>query len=455
MRLLNYLKNIFLQPRTTSPEELTPEEALQINFKVVVVEFADNVEGNCGEIITAKLQSCEGLSVSYFNQPFDKSFLNLESRTLFDLIDKGQTILDRTGADVLVWGCREENKIRLNFQNPLQYETDGDCFISLLDSLYLPADIFKNYGASFPAPLTNLLYGAIISALNLENKTQKIQKKYLLKKIIARLSADNSAKNLSVDYIPFVMNFLSIIYLSYCAKSNEDKDFKIVHNLLDTALKHQDLIQNPIHLGCIYYHLGQLYDATAEHLTKRPTSSYRNSINSYRLAQKYLGKYTYPYDYGLISFKLSNLFYNYWKQKEDLSSLRDSVFYMREAEKIFTYALFPEFWAQIEGRLGYLLSLLSNITDNNEIAELSIAAYKNQQKIITEKRDPLLWAKIQEKIGETYFRLGKKESDKDSLEEALEYFHDALYIFENMNLENDSQRISSSISKTNNVISYQ
>ena len=128
---------------------------------------------------------------------------------------------------------------------------------------------------------------------------------------------------------------------------------------------------------------------------------------------------------------------------------------MREAEKIFTYALFPEFWAQIEGRLGYLLSLLSNITDNNEIAELSIAAYKNQQKIITEKRDPLLWAKIQEKIGETYFRLGKKESDKDSLEEALEYFHDALYIFENMNLENDSQRISSSISKTNNVISYQ
>jgi len=251
------------------------------------------------------------------------------------------------------------------------------------------------------------------------------------------------------------MNFLSIIYLSYCAKSNEDKDFKIVHNLLDTALKHQDLIQNPIHLGCIYYHLGQLYDATAEHLTKRPTSSYRNSINSYRLAQKYLGKYTYPYDYGLISFKLSNLFYNYWKQKEDLSSLRDSVFYMREAEKIFTYALFPEFWAQIEGRLGYLLSLLSNITDNNEIAELSIAAYKNQQKIITEKRDPLLWARIQEKIGETYFRLGKKESDKDSLEEALEYFHDALYIFENMNLENDSQRISSSISKTNNVISYQ
>ena len=131
------------------------------------------------------------------------------------------------------------------------------------------------------------------------------------------------------------------------------------------------------------------------------------------------------------------------------------IYYMREAEKIFTYALFPEFWAQIEGRLGYLLSLLSNITDNNEIAELSIAAYKNQQKIITEKRDPLLWARIQEKIGETYFRLGKKESDKDSLEEALEYFHDALYIFENMNLENDSQRISSSISKTNNVISYQ
>lgn len=455
MQLLDFLKNTFLQPRPVSADDLTPEAALQINFRVVVVEFADNVEGSCGELVTNFLHSCEGLSVSYFDEPFSKTFLNLESRTLFDLLDKGQDILDKTGADVLVWGCREGDKIRLNFQTALQYETSGDSFVSLLDSLYFPAILFETVSATFPPSLITLLYGAAISALNLTAKTPQIQKRYLLKKIIARLSADNSAKTLSIEYLPYVMNFLGIIYLSFCARSESDKDFKIVKNLLETALKHQDLIKNPIHLGCIYYHLGQLYDTASGQLPKPPSNSYRGAISNYRLAQKYLGKYNYPYDYGLISFKLSTLFYNYWRQKEDLQALRDAVFNLREAEKIFTYALFPEFWSEIQGRLGYLLSVLSNVTASNEIAELAIAGYKNQQKIITEKRDPLLWAQIQEKIGEIYYRIGKKESDRDALEEALEYFHDALYIFENMDLSEDSRRLNASIAKTNQVLSYQ
>ena len=119
--LLDFLKKFFLQPRPADPEDLTPEAALQINFRVVVVEFADSVEGNCGELIANFLKSCEGISVSYFDEPFDKTFLNLESRTLFDLLDKGQNILDKTGADVLVWGCREGDKIRLNFQTGNQF----------------------------------------------------------------------------------------------------------------------------------------------------------------------------------------------------------------------------------------------------------------------------------------------------------------------------------------------
>ena len=36
----------------------------------------------------------------------------MEGRTFFDFIDKGQAILDKTKADVVVWGYREDNKIR-------------------------------------------------------------------------------------------------------------------------------------------------------------------------------------------------------------------------------------------------------------------------------------------------------------------------------------------------------
>lgn len=451
MQILDFLKNVFLKPKTEKKELLSEEEALNISFKVVVVEFAENVESSAGEIFAALLRSFGYFNVSYFNEPFSKSFLNLEGRTFFDFIDKGQAILDKTKADVVVWGCRENDKIRLNFQTSTQYEKSNTSFVSLLDSLYLPASLFDGDRA-FPRPILSLIAGAVVSCLNTSNKQTAIQQKYLLKKIIKVLSADSSAKNMGLEYLPYIMNFLALIYLTYCKNNNNEKEFKVVNSLLDTAVSHQDLIKNPLHLGCIYNHYGQLHLTAINSDIKNPIKHYKSAISYFQRAQKHLGKYVYPYDYGFIAFALSNLLYDYWRQKDDLQALRDSVFNLREAEKIFTYTLFPEFWADIEGELGHRLSVLSSITKNNAIAELSINAFKNQQKVITEKRDPFAWAKIQENIGNIYYRLGRETDSRDLLEEGLEYFHDALYIFENMEMDDNRRRIMSNIAKTSDLL---
>ena len=451
MSFLNFLQKTFLTQKPETEESLSEEEALKISIKVVVVEFAENVENASGEILSALLHSQNFLDVTYFNEPFNKSFLNLEGRTFFDFIDKGQTLLDKTGADVLIWGFQENNAIRLNFQTSSQYEKNNTSFVSLLDSLFLPASLFENPNV-FPKSIVQLILGAIVSSLNTPTKPLRIQQKYLLKKIIHELSHDNSAKNVPLEFLPYIMNFLSLIYLTYCHDTDNEKDYKIVENLLDTAIQHQDLIKNQVHLGCVYNRIGQMHAAAIKSLSHNPAKHYKGAISSYQRAQKNIGKYVYPYDYGFISFKLSDLLYNFWRQKEDLQALRDSVFNLREAEKIFTYALFPEFWADIEGLLGHRMGVLGSLTNNNAISELAIAAYKNQQKIITEKRDPFLWAQIQENIGNIYFSLGRKTDDRDLLEESLEYFHDALYIFENMEMPDYTKRITSSIAKASDLL---
>ena len=203
-QILEFLKKTFLRPRPQNIDDFALENHLNINFNIVVAEFLDVVESTGGETIASLLKMFDGISVNYYNKPFDKSFLNLESRTLFDLVDKGQSILDDTSADVLICGCREGNKIRLNFQTSSQYEAPNDSFVTLMDSLYFPASFFAN-ASSFPAPLLNLLYGAIIASINTEDKTKQIQKKYLLKKIIAKLSSDNSSKSISFEYMPYVI----------------------------------------------------------------------------------------------------------------------------------------------------------------------------------------------------------------------------------------------------------
>ena len=454
MQLINKIKQLFFASRTHREEaEFVFDAENLIKFKVVVIEFADNVESRSGEVIAKKLENKEGLQVSYFDEPFNKNFLNLDSRTLFDLIDRGLSIIDRTHADVLIWGYREGDKIRINFQNARQYEKEDNAFISLMDSFYIPADL-SNSEANFPTALTNLIYGGVISAINPHTKETQIQKKFLLKKIINSLSKDNSAKTLSIEYMPYVMNLLGIIYLSYAYDRGDGKDYKIVKNLFDTALNHQDLIKDPIHLGCIYNHLGQLYDSSNQYSPKRPLNHLKNAISYFRMAQKYLSKYNYPYDYGYISYRLAQLFYTYWLQKDDIQALRDAVFQLREAEKIYTYALFPEFWANIQGELAHMLSLLGSFGNSEDISELAIAAYKNRQKVITERRDPLEWAHIQNHIGEIYYRIGKNGGDKALLEEALEYFHDALYVYEDMQLAEEAKKVSTEIAKASHSLNF-
>ena len=44
MNLITFLKNAFLTPRQETTEELSDSDVLNIKFKIVVVEFAENVE---------------------------------------------------------------------------------------------------------------------------------------------------------------------------------------------------------------------------------------------------------------------------------------------------------------------------------------------------------------------------------------------------------------------------
>lgn len=444
-KISNFIKGL---PRFKKEEQSQNFEAYKTtSFKICVVEFADNVENDSGKELAKLLGQAEYFQTFYYEEPFAQSLLSLESRTIFDLIDKGQSILERTGADVIIWGQRTEDQIRLNFQTMQQYEVGDKSFVSLLDSLFIPAAILET-PIMFPPALLSLINGAVLSALTPKSKEEQIYRKYLLKKTIYHLSQDDSAKHLPEKYVPYILNFLGIIYLSYAYDEGSGRNFKTINNLLNAALKHQDLITNPIHLGCIYYHIGQLYDSASLYTTRNPTSYMRGAISYYQQAQKYLSKYTYAYNYGYICFKLSNLFYCYWKQKGELQALRDAVFQLREAEKVYSFASFPNFWSEIQGRLGQTLALLGSITKNDEISEVAITAFRNQQKVITERRAPLAWAKIQENIGDIHYQLGQNGGGRSHFEEALEYFHDALYIYENMGQTQRIKSVKTSIAKT-------
>ena len=419
-------------------------------FRVTVVAFEDKCNLNCGLRFAELLKRSNLFEVTFFNEPFAKSFLNLQSRNFFDFIDRGNKILASTQADILIWGYEEDGKIRLNFQVENQYVIPNSLSFSLLDSLFIPLNYLTDT-QNFSESVLLLIYGIIVAAITPVTNEQKQRQPQILQELITLLSNDSSPKDISREFMPYIMNMLGKIYLQNTRTSLNDTDIKIIQNLFETALKNKHFMRLPIYYGCIYNNLGQLYELAFQQ-NKHNTAFYlKSAISNYQTAQKNLNR-NYPYDYGLISYHLAVLYFEYWKYTADLQALRDAVSKLREAEKVYSFTQFAVSWCKIEELLGSYLTALAMQTKSNELMQLAIEAYKNQQKIYTQNNAPEGWANIQEKIGNIFYLLGKQNDDDKLMEEARNYFNSALEIYSDLNMKNFIKDVNRSLLKIRNYI---
>lgn len=426
------------------------KETTEAMYRVTVVAFEDKCNLNCGRRFADILQKNPLFEVNFFDETFPKGFLNLQGRNFFDFIDRGKQILSSTHSDILIWGYEENAKIRLNFQIADQYVMNESLSFSLLDSLFVPLNFFTS-PESFSESLLLVICGIIIAAVPPVTNDQKNHREKLLTDIIKLLAADTSPKEISREFMPYIMNMLGKIYLSNSQKTLTEADIEIIRNLFDSALKNRQYMRLPIYYGCVYNNMAQLYE-TAYRLEQVDGSPHlREAIAFYQEARKYLNK-NYPYDYGLIAYRLALLYFDFWKHTTDLQALRDAVAQLREAEKVYSLAQFPQSWCKVEGLLGYYLTSLGMTTSSNEIMLLAIDSYRNQQKIYEQQVYPMEWAGIQEEIGNIYYLLGKQNEDENFMLEARNYFNSAMEIYNQLKAKSNAAETQRRLAKVRNYI---
>lgn len=428
-------------------EETAESQTEDFRLKAVVVAFEDNCPENSGKILTNFLAAQTWFDVEYYDDIPDKTFLNMDSRNFFDFVDTGKRILKKTKADVLVWGFRSDNDIRLNFQTPQQYEKHVPPVFALTNCLYLPLNYFQE--KRLPAAVTHLICGAIVSAAETQQSSFKTDK---LKEISNLISSDTSPRDLPVRHMPYILNFLALIYLHAKADELSAADIKIIANMLNSAKKEQTTAKDFILAGNIYANLGQLYQLAAEKITDHQYAFCRHAVECCRYAQKYFTRYTYPYDFGFLAYRISRLYYKYWKQVSDIQALRDAVFHLRDAEKIFSKIAFPYFWAIIQGDLGFYLSMLGLFSKSDEISMLAVDNYKKRQQVYAKDLWPQDWAKSEESIGNIYYNMGKQFDDEVYLEESIKYFQSAADVYENRKLSSELKQMKICVAKAEEYI---
>lgn len=413
-------------------------------IRVVVAAFEDDCAENSGRCLYDMLLNNQLFDCSFYDDTIDKSFLNLQGRNFFDFYDAGQKILKQYQADVLIWGFRKDDKIRLNFQTEKQYERAE---LSLLDELCLPLGFFQD--KTLPTQLFDLICAVAVMAAEVKNGAAK-QK--VLQNLVDKISREKSPQGLDIEYMPYILNMLALIYLQARLNNLNITDVKAISGMLDGAQKYAARLGDVLLVGSVYANYGKLYQYAAENFNQHRYAFLKNAIENNRRAQKCFNRYAYPYDFGLLAYRNSQLYFAYWRQISDVQALRDAVFNLREAEKIFSMAAFPYFWAMIQDKLGFYLSLLGLFSHSDEISMLAVENYKNRQKVFAKESWPLKWAKTQENIGNIFYNTGKWLKDESYLEESIKYYEDAAEIYENYKKSDELRQMQICVTKADEYI---
>ena len=415
---LGLLKNIFSSPKK---EE---ESAALDKIKVVVVAFDDNCLTNSGQILSEYLEANSLLDVCYYDEPMDKKFLNLESRNFFDFIDNGKRILRKTKSDVLIWGYRSQEKIRLNFQILNQYENQTVPVFSILNELYLPLFYFQD--RKILPSILDLIFATILTIINNDKYSSA------LGQTVNKINNSAPPHDLDVSYMPYILNLLALTYLNSVKDNVTKKDVKIVSQILKNAVSYPQKDVKSVLSGLVYANFGQLYQLASEFSADGKYENIKLAIDCYTHSQKYFNRQIFPYDFGGIAYRLSKLYFSCWKHAADIQLLRDAIFHLREAQKVFTQMLFPKMWAEIQKDLGLYLSMMGVFARSDEVSMIAVENFKNYQKIYNKNNSPYEYAKAQENIGNIFFECGKIYGNEEYFEEACKYYLDAADIYEDI-----------------------
>ena len=433
----NFLKS--QKEKNAQPEPLKP-------IRVVIMGHDENAPVDFKKVLAESFRSMPFLSVVFEDDFALEDLLNPDHKNFFDFFDSGIKALKKHNADVLLRFRSNGAQIRFNFLTPDMSLKKEPPFFSSLFGLYLPVSYFQT--ENLPEQISHLI-GCTFVALSLKKDMRRLE---TLKALIKVLSKNKMPQGIEKRFMPHILSFLAFNYLAMCANTFQKKDMILISNLITSAQKSKDGAYDAVLEGTLLTLSSQMYILAADAKNADSYTFLERAAQNLKKALKYFNKYIFPYDYGRLSLVLSKSYFSFFKFSENRQSLRDAVFYMREAENIFTFATFPYLWADIEGDLGNYLMHLSAYAHNKEIAELAVQNYKNRQKVFSKETAPLLWAETEKSIADVYYYLGKDLENQAYFEKASDHYLDALDIFEDLKETKYVEMVENALEKTQEKI---
>lgn len=392
-------------------------------FTVAVARLENDKGREYEHLIRESLDEYEGIEVIEVDRDVmseqtvsDQRFKEGEARA--------QKYLEKTGADVLIWGT----VIRVGGQStPKLFLTDSRGMKRKHSGRYAPETQNLNLPSLFWDELKEVLR---LRVLTQSTELQAAQGRYVADKLepfvekVRLLLESQEGQGWSVETRASMRVILANALVLMGAQSGERQELVEAAAEYRAALAERPRAREPQEWAQTQYSLGVALATLGER--ERDTARLEEAVVAFRLALEERTREREPLEWAMTQARLAWVQARLGERERGTARLKEAVATFRAALKELIRENDPLEWAQTKTRLGLVLTELGMREGRMERLEEAVAAHHDALEELTQESVPLHWARAQLNLGWTLMNLGARERGTARLEEAVMAYRAAL-----------------------------
>ncbi len=429
-RLLETIGRL-LSPKPRPPEAAAPEPPI---FTVAVATLGNDPEGAYNAQLLAVLKERPALTIRPVGRVF--TLENMEDPVSVSALSVGlrQTIAQE-GADLLIWGAMVKDGYALYLSGALYPDDDRPGSFGFATRFDLPVTL--------DAAMSDLLYGAVLSAADAMSEAKKGAVRRLLPGVMQNLEA--LAVRPPIQLSLAQQRAAQVAYGHGAAvaalagpPSQADDWFEKALTIYRAAQKRLNRTDPDWEAGFLHRHIACLLTARAER-AKDPAGYLAEAVEEWRQAVQCFSRASMPHDWASAHIRLGKALYRLDLVSGDTELLREALQVLQASFQVYSRTETPQKWADIMHDVAQVLQVYGDQLRKPDVLQRSIDACDSVLQIVARERQPMAWAAAQNTLGSALFLYDKHGGGTANLDRAAAALEAAAALFQTSGAKRPAQ----------------
>jgi hypothetical protein len=426
--LLDMLAGLF-RPKPAQSQTAAPAQTAggveTPAFTVVVAALAGDADGSAATYLNQALTARPTLKVKALGKAFQLD--NLEDPSLVSsLVLNTRHAVAEEDADLLVWGDFGKEGYRLRLATAAA-DDDRAAAFGPSTRVELPK--------GFNEPANNLLYAAILAAMDPTTETQRSA-------LRRHLPAAATAAEVLAGKPPVQMSMpqqrsVQLVFGHVATASALSLPAAEAGPWLDKAINAYRQAQRRLgrtdpgwETGLLHKHIAAALAIKAEREKGGAAPLWEEAITEWRQAVETLPRALMPQEWASVQVKLGVGLYRLDLLTGQTELLRESLQALQATLQVYSRTETPQRWAEIMHTVAQVLEVYGDQAKSVDVLKRAVDACHSVLEIRTRERSPLAWAATQNTLGSALFMIDRHSEGSTHLAEAEEVLSGALEVFQ-------------------------